>query len=314
MSKYIGIDTSNYTTSVSLYDTLSGSCVNKRKLLKVRDGEIGVRQNEAVFLHINQINVLIDEVIKSLDSPPSAIGVSKSPRDEEGSYMPCFTVGVSVASILSSVYKIPYYTFSHQSGHIASALYSKNRLDLLKDKRQFIAFHVSGGTTEALIVDHDKDNIIKSSIAAKSLDLKAGQLIDRVGNMLGLKFPSGPDLEKLALEYKDEVKVKPFLNGCDCSLSGVENLCKKMLDNNEKKPKIARFCIEYILKSLDLMCKKLMLNYHGVPILFAGGVMSNSIIRNSLENKYNAVFSKPEFSSDNAVGLAVLASLKESLK
>lgn len=313
MPKYIGIDTSNYTTSVALYDNLNRSVINKRKLLEIKQGKVGIRQSEAVFLHVNQISDLIKEVISDLKETPLAIGVSKSPRDIKGSYMPCFMVGVSVASILSSAYKIPFYEFSHQSGHIVSALYSKDKLDLIKDKKQFIAFHVSGGTTEALIVNHDKDSIVKSQIIAKSLDLKAGQLIDRVGNMLGLKFPAGPELENLALKYNDKIKTKPFISGYDCSFSGVENQCQKMLDNNEPPAKIARFCIEYILSYLALLCEKFILNFGNIPMLFSGGVMSNSIIRNSLENKYsNVIFSKPEFSRDNAVGLAILANFKNS--
>ena len=155
MSMYLGIDTSNYTTSVCLYDSDSGKVISKRKLLPVKDGELGLRQSDAVFHHIQQLPALFEEAFGNFSDNIKAIGVSYAPRTEKGSYMPCFTVGTTAASILSSVLKVPVYRFSHQQGHIAAALYSVDRLDLLCQKH--IAFHVSGGTTEALLVNGTDD-------------------------------------------------------------------------------------------------------------------------------------------------------------
>jgi len=232
-----------------------------------------------------------------------------SPRDIEGSYMPCFLSGLSVASGISYSQKIPLHKFSHQRGHIAAALYSANKLELFNTP--FIAFHVSGGTTDAVIVTPDKDLVIKCTTARETLDLNAGQVIDRVGVMLGLKFPAGAELEKLAIKGVSPKKIKAVLkNGCPC-LSGVENQCANMLRSGEKKENIARYAIDFIAQTIKLMAKDLIGEYGNLPMVFAGGVMSDKIIKNELQNEFRCVFASAEYSCDNAVGIAVLTAIKE---
>lgn len=309
MSSFLGIDTSNYTTSVGIYFSEDNKVINSKKILPVKSGEKGLRQSDAVFYHVNQFSTVFFEAIKnSTQMLPVAVGVSSKPRDEEGSYMPCFGVGVSFGKTISQLLNVPYYEFSHQMGHIVAALYSANKLNLLK--KDFLAFHVSGGTTEALLVSPDKNKVLRTQIVAKTMDLNAGQLIDRVGVMLGLSFPAGIGLEKLALRCTDEFKIKPTLKNDDCCLSGVENLCLKMKNSQQKEEKIARFCIEYIGETIEKMCEKLLLKYGEMPVLFAGGVMSNMIIRKRMLKKFDAIFGEPSFSTDNAVGIAILTAIK----
>ena len=208
MKTVLGLDTSNYTTSAAVLK--NATIYQSKLLLPVKKGEKGLRQSEAVFHHINQL----PQVIKTLQAhftqtPPGLLGASDAPRREAGSYMPCFTVGLSAARVLSDVLKVPLYTFSHQQGHIAAALYSAEKLELLE--QPFLAFHVSGGTTEALLVKPDREEICKTQVVAGTLDLNAGQAIDRTGVMLGLSFPCGKDLEQLALGCDEEIKVRPVL-------------------------------------------------------------------------------------------------------
>ena len=224
--------------------------------------------------------------------------------------MPCFTVGVTAASILSSVLKTPVYRFSHQQGHIAAALYSVDRLDLLHQKH--IAFHVSGGTTEALLVNGE-DGFVTTEIVAKSLDLKAGQLIDRVGVMLGLSFPCGKELEKLALQCDESIKVRPTLKGSDCCLSGGQNIVEKLMKEGKNPAYIARYTMRFISSAIVEMSKRIRDQYGDLEFVYAGGVMSDSIIRDELLSLHDCVFALPEFSSDNAAGTAVLASVKDQL-
>lgn len=307
MCSYLGIDTSNYTTSVA-YCLSDGTVTHQKKLLPVKSGEKGLRQSDAVFHHVNMLPDVLEDLVSEVRLNPWAVGVSSKPRNEAGSYMPCFNVGVSFAKVISHLLNIPYYEFSHQSGHIAAALYSAKKLDLLK--KEFLAFHVSGGTTEALLVSPDKDNIINEKIVARTLDLNAGQLIDRIGVMMGLDFPAGARLEELALKCCDEFKAKPCLKGNDCCLSGAENLCNKMKLEHKSDEEIAKFCMEYVGATIDKMCESVLKEYGNMPVLFAGGVMSNSIIRKKLESKYKAIFGLPQFSSDNAAGIAVLTAIK----
>ena len=308
MNAVLGIDTSNYTTSAALYDKNANHIVHEKKLLPVKKGELGLRQSDAVFHHIQRLPLLMQGLFENHRPVLSAIGASLKPRDVEGSYMPCFTVGVSQAKTLGAALSLPVYFFSHQAGHITAALYAAKRLDLLQ--KQFLAFHVSGGTTEAVLVTPDKEKILFMQEVAKTLDLNAGQAVDRVGKLLGLSFPAGPELEKLALQYTGPSKVRPVLKGTDCCLSGLENQCMRLKNEGHPPEKVARYCLAYLQCTLEAMCESLLLKYGSLPVVFAGGVMSNSILREALTKKYNAVFSTPEFSSDNAAGIAILTAIK----
>lgn len=308
MSKYLGIDTSNYTTSVALYDSEADYFVNEKKLLPVKSGEKGLRQSDAVFHHTVQLPELFDRIdFKSFGSL-EAVGVSVSPTTREGSYMPCFLSGVAVASALADTIGVRLYRFSHQQGHIAAVLASTGNTALLKN--EFLAFHLSGGTTDALLVKPDKEKIIDISLVAHSLDLKAGQAVDRAGLMLGLDFPCGAELDRLAVKSDREFVIKPSIKGADCSLSGIENKCKKMLEDGKAKEDIAKLCISYIASSIDAMIGELKKQYGSLPIVFCGGVSSNTMLQKYFKEKYNAVFSTPEYSTDNAAGIAYLAYLK----
>lgn len=312
MAEHLGIDTSNYTTSLSVYNDETNEIVQAKKLLPVKEGSLGLRQSDAVFHHTVQLPMMFDELFGERTFSLSSVGVSVSPRDEEGSYMPCFLAGHSAAKAVSSVNSIPLNTFSHQAGHIAAALYSSDALELID--REFIAFHLSGGTTEALLVKPHKDKIFEISLIAKTLDLKAGQAIDRVGVMLGLKFPCGKELDKLSLESDKNYKIKPTVKGADCCLSGIENKCGKMMENGENKEDIAKYCITYIERTLEEMTKALLEKYGNMPLVYAGGVMSNSIISKSFTEKFEGRFATPSFSSDNAAGISILTSIAEKRK
>lgn len=308
MSNFLGIDTSNYTTSVAIYDSETGKAAGEKMLLPVKEGALGLRQSDAVFHHTVQLPEVMSKLFLSFGGELSAVGVSASPRSEDGSYMPCFLSGVAVASSLCAVMKLPLYEFSHQQGHIAAVAFSSGRGDLLE--REFIAFHLSGGTTEAVLVKPDNDRIISTEIIAKSLDLKAGQAIDRTGVMLSLKFPCGPALDSLSLKSDKDFSVRASVKDADCSLSGIENKTRAMFENGEKPEDIAKFCLQSIIVSVDKMLENIIGKYGNLPVLFSGGVSSNTLLREYMTKKYNAVFSSPAYSADNACGTAYLTSLK----
>lgn len=304
---FLGFDTSNYTTSVAFFD--GKSIIQKKKLLEVKKGERGLRQSDAVFQHMVNMPVLFSELANECDfNSITSVGVSTRPRNVEGSYMPCFLAGESNAVCVSAASKVAIYKTSHQIGHILAALYSVERLDLIKEP--FIAFHLSGGTTEALLVTPDHEEIIRAELIAQSTDLKAGQAVDRAGVMMGLKFPCGAELDKMAQNSSREFRIKPSMDHLNCSLSGVENKAKKMLENNESYEDIAKFVVTYIAETLLEMIERITEKYGRLPIVFAGGVSSNSIIKEKIRKKYKAYFAKPEFSCDNAAGIAIFAYLK----
>ncbi len=308
---YLGIDTSNYTTSAAIYDDEKKSVVHRKKLLPVKQGECGLRQSDAVFHHVQQLPKMTEELFSEFDGDITAIGVSSKPRDLEGSYMPCFTVGHGAARVLSSVLKVPLYEFSHQNGHIAAALYSSGKAELAEQK--FLAFHVSGGTTEGVIVEPDSENIFRVELVSRTLDLNAGQLIDRVGVMLGLGFPCGRELEELAMKSNAQIKAKATFKDTNCCLSGIENICRNAYDKGMSREDISLMCLKYVEKAISGMCERVMRKYGEMPVVFAGGVMSDKIIKDNLSEKFTAYFAEPEFSADNAGGTAFLTYLKHKI-
>ncbi len=307
---YLGFDTSNYTTSAALYFPQENRIVHTKKLLPVKVGEKGLRQSDAVFHHTQQLSEVCKELFHGCDFELDAVGVSAFPRMAEGSYMPCFLVGLNTAKIISDLNDVRLHISSHQIGHILAALYSAHKLSLINEK--FIAFHLSGGTTEALLVEPDEEEIIKCTLIGKSTDLKAGQAVDRVGVMLGMKFPCGAELDRLSRKSTQNYIIKPSIKGTDISLSGVENKCKAMAEKGENPCDIAKYCIQYISASIEKLTENIISEYGKLPLVYSGGVMSNSYMKELLQDKFSGIFAVPEFSSDNAAGAAIMAYLKEN--
>jgi len=297
----LAFDTSNYTTSCAICNTLGEVLQNLKLPLPVAEGERGLRQSEALFHHINRLPDLMENL--KIEGEIVAVGYSASPREVEGSYMPCFLAGKAVASSISKANRVPLYSFSHQNGHIMAALYSAGRLDLLNNR--FYAFHVSGGTTEVLLVSPSDDKVISSENIGGTLDLNAGQVIDRIGVLMGLRFPCGREMEELAKSYKGKIdSYKASVKGIYCNMSGIENIAASIYQKSADKSRVAAFVLNAVKKTLAEITENLF-DYHGkLPVIYAGGVMSCSLIRNDL-SKFGD-FSMPEFSSDNAAGCALL--------
>ncbi len=309
---YLGFDTSNYTTSAAFYLPEENRIIHSKMLLPVKEGEKGLRQSDAVFHHTQQLSVVCNDLFSKCDYKPVSIGASAFPRMAEGSYMPCFLVGLNTARIISDLNGISLHITSHQVGHIIAALYSAERLELINER--FIAFHLSGGTTEALLVEPDKKEIIRCTLIGCSTDLNAGQAIDRTGVMLGMKFPCGAELDRLSKQSTQNYKIKPSVKGTDISLSGAENKCKAMIEKGEEPCDVARFCIQYIAASIEKMTENIIAKYGTLPLVYSGGVMSNSYMKERFQNRFGGIFASPEFSSDNAAGVAIMAYLKENRK
>jgi len=301
----MGIDTSNYTTSVALMYSDGELIANLKRPLSVKQGERGLRQSDAVFSHIKNIPDIMTEVRELLDGrTPDFVGVSTRPRNVGGSYMPCFLSGVSVAESISASLNIPMYRFSHQCGHIMAALYSSGRCDLVSES--FIALHVSGGTTEMLEVT-PSGSAFNCKLIGGTKDLNAGQVIDRIGVFLGMPFPAGAHIEECAKSFSGKLpKKKVSRDGTYLNLSGLENQCIKLYDEYKDKSLVCAFLLDYLSRALYEICEELMKERGRLTFVFAGGVMSNSIIKKYLGERLDAYFAEPSLSSDNAVGIAAL--------
>lgn len=297
----LGFDTSNYTTSIASFDGTSWE--NQSQLLPVKAGELGLRQSDALFAHVKNLPALAEQLLSHVDAGEvCAIGVSTRPRAVEGSYMPCFLAGVSQARTLSSLLNVPLVEVSHQQGHVAAALYSSGHPEMMD--APLLAWHLSGGTTELLYVEPQGRNV-KCTRIGGTTDISAGQLIDRTGQLLELPFPSGKHLDALSkeAERKDVFKVKcPELS---FSLSGVQNKVQEYYQKVGIPAETAAYALRCVCSAVGQATRNAMKAYPGVPVLFSGGVASNSMLREEMKS-FAPVFCPPQFSTDNALGVAVL--------
>ena len=300
----IGIDTSNYTTSVAIISLDGKLIANIKRLLNVKEGERGLRQSDALFSHTVNLPELIAEAEQYLlDREIVAVGVSATPRNVSGSYMPCFLAGISAAVAISTTHHVPLYRFSHQCGHIMAAIYSAGR----EIPKEFAAFHISGGTTELVLAKWTGRDFVCQTLGGTG-DVNAGQIIDRIGVYMGMPFPAGKYIEEAAFNNQRSIpKKKPSVKGTYANLSGLENIAVKLYDETKDSSLTAAFVLEYIGTAVISVCENARQEIGDIPFVFAGGVMSNSIIKARLAQKFNAYFAEPLLSADNAVGIAVLA-------
>ena len=303
---FVGFDTSNYTTSVAVVNYEGEIIANLKAPLPVAQGARGLRQSDAVFAHVKNLPELCDELKKILSEyEPVAVGVSSRPRSVEGSYMPCFLSGEVAAHSFAAAIALPIYEFSHQDGHVEAAYHSSGA-DLEGD---FAAFHVSGGTTEILYVKRQDDGFSVELIGGTE-DLNAGQSIDRAGVMMGLKFPCGAAMDRLADENRAKLPpIKISVKGLSCNLSGAENLASKLWQKTQDTRIVSAFVFEYVAKTIKKLTDNLRELYPKIPVIYAGGVMSSNYIRSRLEEQ-GVYFARPELSADNAAGIALLCRKK----
>lgn len=301
MNSVLGIDTSNYTTSIAFYDGNEGE--NCSKLLPVKQGELGLRQSDAVFAHIKSLPELSGRLFSHIQAEKiTAVGVSTRPRAVKGSYMPCFMVGYSHAKLLSDMLNVPLIEVSHQQGHVAASLWSAGYMELLSQPH--LAWHLSGGTTELLLVEPDGKNVSCTKIGGTS-DISAGQLIDRTGQLLNLPFPSGKHLDVLSQEAGGKELFKVKCADMTFSLSGVQNKVQQYHAQKGIPAETAAYALRCVANAVFQATQQALARYPGLPVAFSGGVASNSMLRQVLE-PLKPIFAQPQYSTDNAMGVAVL--------
>ena len=297
----IAFDTSNYTTSIAWFDGSTGE--NCSQLLPVREGELGLRQSDAVFHHTKSLPELSGRLFSHIGADEiTAVGVSTRPRAVDGSYMPCFMVGYSHAKLLADALGVSLVECSHQQGHVAASLWSAGRLDLMDTPH--LAWHLSGGTTELLLVEPEGKNVRCSCIGGTS-DISAGQLIDRTGQLLGLQFPAGKHLDALWPDAKNKDVFRVKCPEFTFSLSGVQNKVNQYYNSCNDKTETAAYALRCVCHAVLTATKNAQKEYTGLPVVFSGGVASNSMLRNLLA-PLNPIFSEPQYATDNAMGVAVL--------
>jgi len=310
MSLYLGIDTSAYTTSLAIVNHQAELVWETRKVLEVPHGERGLAQSAALFQHVQNLPQLITKIPMELWESVSGIGVSVTPRPVLGSYMPVFTPGYGIAASLASGLRIPLLQTSHQEGHLAAGIMSSQ----LPKRSHFLAVHISGGTTELLDVRQSEPGKLGIEILGGTTDLHAGQFIDRIGVRLGLPFPAGKSLEELAQQAKPEASswLPSAVKGFEVSFSGVETAAQRLIDQKKEPSDVARAVEGCVARTMTKLIQAGLEKTGLTQVLIVGGVASNRFIRAELEKrvskKAELFWAEPDWSRDNAIGVAILTS------
>lgn len=308
----LGFDTSCYTTSVACFTCDGVIAADLRRVLTVKKGEIGLRQQAALFQHWHNLPHLLAGIREEVDGRIAAVAFSSTPRQDRDSYLPVFTAGANLARSLAAVLKVPAYSFSHQEGHIAAGQLGAGG----PEANEFLAVHLSGGTTEVLRVVSSL-NGLSVTVLGRTLDLNAGQFVDRVGVALGLNFPAGAELEELAREGAGQEAALPSaVRGYDLSFAGPASAALRQLAAGVDPGAVARAVFRCIANALEKVLRRAVQTTGLRDILLVGGVASNAFLRARLKLRleHPAVgarlfFAPPKLSTDNAVGIARLGVL-----
>lgn len=297
----LGIDTSCYTTSAALADD-RGLLLSERRLLPVKTGDAGLRQSDAVFLHVKQLPELVERLFSRTGEKPDCVCASAAPRSDEDSYMPVFRVGAGVGRSIAAALHVPFFETTHQLGHLRAA-----RVDSGLRAERYLALHLSGGTTDVLLCEGESVCMLGTC-----LDLHAGQLVDRIGVLLGQPFPAGPYMEKLAEDTDAKGLIPSTVSGASCHLSGAETKLRQL--SKSLTP------AELSAETYDVLCRTILKMLENAAhetgvheALLFGGVMSSLRLRGLCLTRVqkrriplSLYFGKPELSGDNAAGVALI--------
>ena len=306
---FLGLDTSCYTTSAAVVDEYENLIWNSRRLLSVPEGEKGLPQSEALFNHLKKLPQLLQDTEQLFCySQIKAVCASVKPRPREDSYMPVFTVSENIGMVIATTLGVPFVETSHQENHLRAGIWS-GKIPC----KEFLALHVSGGTSELLKVYWEKGQAFKIYLLGGTTDLHAGQFIDRVGVNLSLPFPAGSYMEKIGLDSDKTLEIPSWVKGYSFSFSGPESAAQRLIAAGENPANIARAVESCIAKTLEKLLLNAISKEKISNVLLVGGVCANTYIRERLKKRleHKAVgaklyFAAPEYSSDNAVGTALI--------
>ncbi len=312
---YLGIDTSCYTTSLFFMDREGHAAAEARRILKVKPGGCGLQQSEMLYQHTRNLPELMEEAAQGHSFTVRGIGVSARPRPREDSYMPAFLAGLGFARSLAALYGIPLWQISHQENHLEAAIWSANG----PDADRFLFLHASGGTTDLLLAEKE-DSHYKLTEIGGSLDLHAGQFVDRVGVALGLGFPAGPALEQLAEQHREipEIpvsvhKTKVSLSGpCTWVLRAIEKAKQQTEESQTAAANLAAGVQWGLAETFVRMIRNGAAEHNVKNVILAGGVCANRWIRNHIVEKLakrgiRVWMPDNRYSGDNASGCAAYA-------
>jgi len=308
----LGIETSCDETGVALYDSERGllaDCLYSQIEIHAQYG--GVIPELASRDHIRKTLPLIKEVIAKAGIEQADIGgvaYTAGPG-----LVGALLVGASIGRSLGMGWEVPTIGVHHMEGHLLAPM--------LEDEPPafpFVALLVSGGHTQLVEVE----GIGRYALLGESLDDAAGEAFDKVGKMLGLPYPGGPHVAKLAVEGESGKFTfpRPMTNrpGLDFSFSGLKTAVRTAIaeasDTNgdlseRQRADIARGFEEAVVATLAIKCGRALQQTRMHTLIIAGGVSANLQLREVLEKtveKFDAklFYAKPRFCTDNGAMIA----------
>jgi len=299
----LGIESSCDETSLAVYDSekkeILATFTSSQAELHSKFG--GVVPEVASRNHILKLESLFEQCMEEANITPQdidAIGVTNAPG-----LIGALFVGVSFAKALGYALKIPVVPVNHLSAHILAAELQHKEL-----KAPYLALIISGGHTHI----YDVDESYNFDLLARTIDDAAGESFDKVAKMLGLGYPGGPMIEKLA-ETGDENKISlpiAIKNRPDFSFSGLKTaVLNKINDGTETEQDIAASFQKTVAETLMLKTLRMAKSIGRKKIVVAGGVACNGYIRRAFMAKtdYEVYFPSPRLCTDNGDMIAFTA-------
>lgn len=298
----MGIESSCDETSIAIVKNgreVLSNVINSQ--IKIHEEYGGVVPEIASRCHTEVINGIMKEALKeakvSLDDI-DAIAVTQGPG-----LVGALLVGVSYAKGLSYVTGKPLVAVNHIEGHVAGNYLTHNDL-----KPPFLCLIISGGHTHLVNVKSYTD----FEILGKTRDDAIGEAFDKVARVVGLGYPGGPKVDNLAKEGEPNIKLPvTHFDNLDFSFSGIKTA---VINLNHKTPDInkADLCASFqvaVTEMLTTNVSKAIKELNSDKIVIAGGVSSNSFIRNKFDKladelKIKVYYPEPILCTDNAAMIA----------
>ena len=317
---FIGIDTSCYTTSVAAVDECGNIISDSRRILSVPKGENGLRQSDGLFQHVRQLPDLYRQLLFDCRSKYGnepfeikEVAVSSKPRSNQDSYMPVFLAGKAFAHVIADSFGCCCFETDHQWGHLMAAMHQKK----FNPDRTLYALHLSGGTTEMLKVDRQMHS---ADICGATIDSSTGQLVDRIGVMLGTGFPAGKELERMATEFMSKNpnenihEIPVYSKNGSVSFSGPFSALKREYESSNDPGLVSAQVYSVIARTVLKWIQHRSEEDPDSQFLLMGGVSSSLLLKKMIQDRMNKKrlslalhYADPVYSSDNAFGIALIA-------
>lgn len=307
----LGLETSCDETGVALYDSerglLADALFSQIDLHRVYGGVVPELASRD---HVKRMLPLIRQVLAQADCVPTeidAIAYTAGPG-----LVGALLVGASCAQALAFAWGIPALGVHHMEGHLLAPM-----LEAQPPQFPFVALLVSGGHTQLVRVD----GIGQYELLGESLDDAAGEAFDKTAKLIGLNYPGGPEIARLATQGVPGrfVFPRPMTDrpGLEFSFSGLKTFalntwqqCVSAGDDGEQtRCDISLAFQQAVVDTLTIKCKRALKQTGLKSLVIAGGVSANKALRASLENmladmKGHVFYARPEFCTDNGAMIA----------